>query len=129
MYLTERFKKMKKLEAKELKKGLLIWWKADRLVNSWNCPAIVTNVSTTKNEFTVLSLDDFKESVLAIHRPPVGDPSSLTEMRLANKEEVEAYIRKQKMDLRKGVIQLERQLELYKDELARYIKKADKLTL
>ena len=118
-----------KLEAKELKKGLLIWWIAKRSANGWNCPGIITNVSKAKNEFTVLTFDDFVESTLPITTPAGTGSSPLDEMRTACKTEVEKYISWQKSNLKKGSTQLKNQLLRYKGELDRYIKKADRLTL
>jgi len=79
------------LEKKDMKKGLIIWWVAERIMSGWSCPAVITHVG--RKSFRVISLDDFKESG-ELRMNDEADQSSRHEMRVSSLEEVKEYFKK-----------------------------------
>lgn len=82
----------------DVKPGLLVWWSAERYMNSWSCPAVVTVVE--EKWFRVRNLDDFKETVpLRMDDVSGGDKSVLTsEMRVCTLDEVKDYFKERRRE-------------------------------
>jgi len=98
------------IEAHELRKGLLVWWTAERYMSSWSCPCVVTEVA--EGHFRVRSFDDGKETgPLRMHDVPGGDPSSRHEMRVCSKTEVRRYFEDRKRALEDRATKARRAVE------------------
>ncbi|MFW5888551.1 MAG: hypothetical protein ACOCVY_02430 [Patescibacteria group bacterium] len=104
------------INKEDMKPGLLVWWSAERYMNAWSCPAIVTEVED--EWFRVRSLDDFKEIDL-------DKDVRTSEMRLCTLDEVKDYFKKRKRGLEDAVTEKTRALEDAQDKLAEYEKKTE----
>jgi len=52
-----------KIPMEYLKVGQFVRWSAERLMSSWDCPCIITNVNIDEGVFSLQSFDDFKITV------------------------------------------------------------------
>lgn len=111
------------VKKEDMKPGTLVWWSAERYMNSWSSPAIVTVVED--EWFKVRSLDDFKETdQLRMDDIPGMDKSVRTsEMRLCTLDEVRDYFKKRKRNLEDAVTEKTRALKDVQDKLAEYEEK------
>ena len=114
------------IEVNDLRKGLVVWWTADRGLRSWSCPCVVINV--TKGYFKVKTFDDFKESEsLRVNDMPVGDKSCRHEMVICSKERVAKYLQDYRRKLSNGIAELRHQADSDQIILDNHITKGDKL--
>lgn len=116
------------IEPSQLKEGMLVWWtrRSEGYGGNWDCPCVVIEVG--EKTFKVISLDDLKETRgLQIERDGDLDPSSLTEMHIPTKDEVEDYIQDRVRSLEDMVTDAERKLRDVKKALERYQSRAPSL--
>lgn len=108
------------IEKKDMKVGLLIWWSAERYMNEWSCPAIITAVG--KTWFKVRTFDNFEETEqLRMDDIPNLDRSCRTsEMRICTLQEVQNYLRDRKRYLEDCVIKKSRESKDVQDKLKTY---------
>lgn len=109
------------LAKEELKVGLLLWWSASRYMRSWSCPCVVTFVDFQKNSYKVISFDDFKQTEnLLIDRPEGRDKSSLTEMRICTKIDIQKYLNEKRNELLSTKKELEEEILVINENLKLY---------
>ncbi|MFH1508893.1 MAG: hypothetical protein ABIE68_01900 [bacterium] len=112
------------INKEDMKPGLLVWWSAERYMNTWSCPAIVTTVED--EWFRVRSLDDFKETDrLKMNDSPGSDKSCRSEMSICTLDKVQDYFKKRKRGLEDAVTEKTRALKDAQDKLAEYEKKIE----
>ena len=107
---------MKGLNTDELQVGLLIWWKRDSDWSSFNTPCVVTYLNREENTFRVFAFDEMKETKdLSITRGDNqckcnSDPSSLTEMRLSNTDELVQFIKERAAIASTKIVEMENRI-------------------
>lgn len=92
------------MEFKDLKKGSYVRWTANRMFKAWDTYGVV--LKKTKTSVTIMTYDDFKKTDLSDSGEAIDD-----EMRLATKEEVENYIDKRKVNLKKELLDIQLNFE------------------
>ncbi|MGC9611003.1 MAG: hypothetical protein ABSE68_02170 [Minisyncoccia bacterium] len=111
------------IEIQQLKKGLLVWWKAERTSRSWSYPAVVTLAA--KDHFKVMGFDDFKESdELHISRDLTKGDDCRQEMTQCSFGDVVNYLKDRETTLEDVVIKKGRELTTAKNNLQSFKKKS-----
>ena len=83
------------IEKKDIGVGTLVWYKGHTSRASWDCPAVMYDVSPMHRNFRLMSLDDMVEQN-QVYRLDFSSselsPSSRHNMRLASIAEVDDYL-------------------------------------
>lgn len=75
------------MKAEDVKEGLYVRWKADRMFKTWDTYGKIVKVED--GQATILTYDTFKETTIGIRGEAMGD-----EISIVSKEEVEDYVAK-----------------------------------
>ena len=93
------------IERDQLTEGTFVWWRADRMFKSWDVPCKIVKapykIDPDENweRFTVLSLDDMKETELGY-----GGEAHKYEIRPTTLGKVKSYLTDRKLKLKQNVI-------------------------
>lgn len=112
------------IDKEDMKPGLLVWWSAERDMNSWSCPAVVTAVD--RKWFRVRSFDDFKErDQFRMDDSPGLNNCARSEMSICSLDKLQDYFKKRKRNLEDAVTEKTRELKEVQDKLAEYEEKTE----
>lgn len=110
------------LQLDEIKEGTLIWWRANRMFNEWDCPGIITRVDDTK--VSIQTFDDFKIAE-SIRKSSLLESDS--EIRLASVREVRVFLRESRADELAKIARLEGEIDSTKENVIEYDKMLQKI--
>lgn len=89
------------MKFKDLKEGMIIHWKADRMFKAWDTLGIV--IKLTPNDVTILTFDDFKETTLEEN----GGEALKNEITPVSKEEALLKMQSKELELQQEILELE----------------------